>query len=178
MKLHLWCWTYIKPWYVNIDILPLPWVDIVHNLENVPYPFEDNSVDLVFSSHVLEHIQDLWAVMEELTRIGKNWSIIQVVTPYFSNPGTWADYTHRRWFTTRTFDYFHPDFLYNHGARVIVKKIRIHFFRNRWIYMNSAFINILRINKGCIIQGYTIEYKKRINEQKEEILAYFDWIRL
>ena len=36
---------------------------------------------------------------------------------------------------------------------------------------NSAFINILRINKGCIIQGYTIEYKKRINEQKEEILA-------
>ena len=36
---------------------------------------------------------------------------------------------------------------------------------------NSAFINILRINNGCIIQGYTIEYKKRINEQKEEILA-------
>ena len=36
---------------------------------------------------------------------------------------------------------------------------------------NSAFINILRINKGCIIQGNTIEYKKRINEQKEEILA-------
>jgi len=36
---------------------------------------------------------------------------------------------------------------------------------------NSAFINILRISKGCIIQGYTIEYKKRINEQKEEILA-------
>jgi len=36
---------------------------------------------------------------------------------------------------------------------------------------NSAYINILRINKGCIIQGYTIEYKKRINEQKEEILA-------
>ena len=36
---------------------------------------------------------------------------------------------------------------------------------------NSAFINILRISKGSIIQGYTIEYKKRIDEQKEEILA-------
>ncbi len=36
---------------------------------------------------------------------------------------------------------------------------------------NSAYINILRISKGCIIQGYTIEYKKRLNEQKEDILA-------
>jgi len=36
---------------------------------------------------------------------------------------------------------------------------------------NSAYINILRISKGSIIQGYTIEYKKRIDEQKEDILA-------
>ena len=36
---------------------------------------------------------------------------------------------------------------------------------------NSAYINILRISKGCIIQGYTIEYKKRIDEEKEDILA-------
>lgn len=36
---------------------------------------------------------------------------------------------------------------------------------------NSAFVNILRISKGSIIQGYTIEYKKRIEEEKEEILA-------
>lgn len=36
---------------------------------------------------------------------------------------------------------------------------------------NSAFINILRISKGSIIQGYTIEYKKRLEEDKEEILA-------
>jgi len=36
---------------------------------------------------------------------------------------------------------------------------------------NSAFVNILRISKGSIIQGYTIEYKKRIDEDKSEILA-------
>ncbi|MEI7502691.1 MAG: excinuclease ABC subunit UvrC [Paludibacter sp.] len=36
---------------------------------------------------------------------------------------------------------------------------------------NAAFINILRISKGSIIQGYTIEYKKRLEEEKEEILA-------
>ena len=36
---------------------------------------------------------------------------------------------------------------------------------------NSAYVNILRISKGCIIQGYTIEYKKRLDEPKEELLA-------
>lgn len=35
---------------------------------------------------------------------------------------------------------------------------------------NNAFINILRVSKGCIIQGYTIEYKKKLNEDKVEIL--------
>lgn len=35
----------------------------------------------------------------------------------------------------------------------------------------SVFVNILRVSKGSIIQGYTIEYKKRLNEQKEDILA-------
>jgi excinuclease ABC subunit C len=35
----------------------------------------------------------------------------------------------------------------------------------------SAYINILRISKGSIIQGYTIEYTKRLDEPKEEILA-------
>ena len=36
---------------------------------------------------------------------------------------------------------------------------------------NSAFVNILRISKGSIIQGYTIEYKKRLDEDKEDLLA-------
>ena len=36
---------------------------------------------------------------------------------------------------------------------------------------NSAFVNILRISKGSIIQGYTIEYRKRIDEDKAELLA-------
>lgn len=36
----------------------------------------------------------------------------------------------------------------------------------------SAFINILRINNGSVVQGYTIEYKKTLeDETKEEILA-------
>ena len=35
----------------------------------------------------------------------------------------------------------------------------------------SAYINILRIAGGSVIQGFTIEYKKTLDEPKEEILA-------
>lgn len=36
---------------------------------------------------------------------------------------------------------------------------------------SSAYVNILRINGGSIVQGLTIEYKKSLDEPKEEILA-------
>ena len=36
---------------------------------------------------------------------------------------------------------------------------------------NAAYINILRIAKGSIIQGLTIEYQKKMDEEKEEIFA-------
>jgi excinuclease ABC, C subunit len=36
---------------------------------------------------------------------------------------------------------------------------------------SSAYVNILRISKGCVVQGYTIEYKKRLDERKEDLLA-------
>lgn len=35
----------------------------------------------------------------------------------------------------------------------------------------SAYINILRINRGAVVQGYTIEYKKTLDEVREEILS-------
>ena len=35
---------------------------------------------------------------------------------------------------------------------------------------NSAYINYLHITNGCINQAFTFEYKKRLNESKEELL--------
>ena len=37
---------------------------------------------------------------------------------------------------------------------------------------NSAYVSIIRISKGSIIQGFTIEYKKKMNERKEDILVF------
>ena len=36
---------------------------------------------------------------------------------------------------------------------------------------NSAYINFLHIGNGAIVQAYTFEYKKRLDETKEELLS-------
>lgn len=36
----------------------------------------------------------------------------------------------------------------------------------------NIYIAMLRIHRGCIVQGQTIEYRRQIDEEKEEILAH------
>ncbi len=140
-KLNFWCGRDILPGYLNWDIIDLPWVDRVFDFEKFPYPFHDNEFDEIYCSHILEHMSDLWKVMEEFTRIGKNWCFIKVKVPYFSSPNARGDYTHKRTFNTNSFDYFHPGFYYN-KAKVIVKKMRIHYLSNK-SFMVSFGLNIV-----------------------------------
>lgn len=47
--------------------------DLVHDIATDPLPFEDNSVDVIFTSHTLEHIlpQRLGFVLDEFCRVLK-----------------------------------------------------------------------------------------------------------
>ena len=42
-KLNLGCGEFKKPGYLNVDYGSVSAPDVVHNLETVPYPFENNS---------------------------------------------------------------------------------------------------------------------------------------
>jgi predicted SAM-dependent methyltransferase len=103
---------------------------VVYDFEKFPYPFEDDSIDEIYCSHVLEHMSDLGKVMEEFTRIGKNECQIKVKVPYFSSPNAWGDYTHKRTFNLNSFDYFTPEHYYNQ-AKIITLRKRMHYFSNR-----------------------------------------------
>lgn len=141
MELNLWCWFDIKEWYVNLDIIKNNWVDIIHDLENIPYPFEENTFEEIYTSMVLEHIKDLSKLMDELVRIWKNWCKIKIIVPYFSSPNLWWDPTHVRWFNTNTFSWFHKNSLKSFWKLKLIK-YKIHFLSN-WIFMKSRLINII-----------------------------------
>jgi SAM-dependent methyltransferase len=91
---------------IGIDSVKLDQVDVVHNLEKFPWPFKDNEFDRVVTNHCLEHLTDLVKTMEEIHRITKRNSLIEINVPYFAFYGAFQDPTHKRFFTWKTFEYF------------------------------------------------------------------------
>jgi len=82
MKLHLGCGNKKIHGFTNVDIRALPGVDIVHDITNLPM-FEDNSVDEIRASHVIEHISPNRVVdtLQEWYRILKPDGLLRIYCP-------------------------------------------------------------------------------------------------
>jgi ubiquinone/menaquinone biosynthesis C-methylase UbiE len=89
-----------------VDKLDLPGVDVVHDLEVFPYPFEENQFSEVLCHHVLEHLEDQVGVMEELYRITAPDGWIRIEVPYFTSVRSYRDPTHVVHHTYYSFHYF------------------------------------------------------------------------
>lgn len=84
MKLHLGCGTKIIPNYINIDARDNPGVDVVAKINKLSQ-YKDNSVDLIYACHVLEHF-GRWEykdVLSEWTRVLKPGGYIRLAVPDF-----------------------------------------------------------------------------------------------
>ena len=96
----------------GIDIRSYRGVDVVHNLEQFPWPIPDNRFDRIILRDVIEHLEDVVRTMEELHRIGKPGGRIEIWTPHYSHPNSFHDPTHKHHFSLGTFDYFTGDRAY------------------------------------------------------------------
>ncbi len=109
MKLNLGAGLNIKEGWVNVDFIPDNGADIIHNLEEFPYPFKDNSVDEILMDNVLEHLEDTIKVMKELYRISKPNALITIIVPHYSGCMAFGHLTHKRFFGSGSFKNFEED---------------------------------------------------------------------
>lgn len=109
-KLNVGCGKDIRPDFVNLDVAPLPGVDVVHDLTRKPWPFEDNRFDHIELINVLEHLPDTIGTLEELHRIARDGATLIVRVPFWNSPDMLADPTHKRSFSERTLNFFDPAF--------------------------------------------------------------------
>ena len=93
----------------GLDRVALPGVDIVHDMNVYPYPLEDNSFDRIVLKHIVEHIPNLVSLMNEVHRIGKPGSIVEIETPHFTSTNSYNDPTHVHHFSLLAFDFFCGD---------------------------------------------------------------------
>lgn len=84
LYVHLGCGPIACPGFINIDAIPLAHVHHVANVERLDM-LADGSVDLVYSSHCLEHISHLQVpkVLREWRRTLKSGGILRLSVPDF-----------------------------------------------------------------------------------------------
>lgn len=108
--LNLGCGKVRIPGSIGVDRVKIEgYVDIVHDLDILPYPFEDNSIDEIHLYHVLEHLHSPIRKLEELHRILKPGGVLHIRVPHFSSMGAFTDVTHVRPFGAMSFDCLQPN---------------------------------------------------------------------
>jgi SAM-dependent methyltransferase len=90
---------YEKDW-INLD-LTTP-CSVIADVTK-PLPFKNNCLDMVWASHILEHIPDLCALQLELARIIKRKGELNIIVPYYLSPDAWGNPTHCRSFSEESF---------------------------------------------------------------------------
>lgn len=120
------------PGFHNIDLSPR--AEISLDLGREPLPFEDGSVDLVFSYHTLEHVENYLFALGEIHRVLKPGGWLLLGVPYVTltefhlvNP------YHRHNFSEHSFDFFDPAKL--QGSAVEDPSIRFRKVFHRFHYM-------------------------------------------
>lgn len=82
--LHLGCGTIDYPDFINIDIYPYHHIHFIRDVQNLKI-FKDNSIDLIYISHCLEHFSfiRLPNILEEYFRVLKPSGILRISVPDF-----------------------------------------------------------------------------------------------
>lgn len=93
----------------HVDILPFKGIDLVHDLNQTPWPIVSDSFDAAMAIHVVEHLQSLINFMNECHRIIAKGGELYIETPLAgANPDLeFCDPTHIRCYRKHTFiNYF------------------------------------------------------------------------
>jgi SAM-dependent methyltransferase len=83
-------------------------VDVVMNLDasDLHMPYDNDSVDEIRAYHFLEHIHNLFPLMNECHRILKENGRMEIIVPSAESPMAFEDPSHLRFFTSGSFHYF------------------------------------------------------------------------
>lgn len=106
MILHLGCGQKPVAGRVNVDMVDMPGVDVVHDLDVHPWPWSDGSAAEIHALHVFEHVVDPLGFMEQAHRVLRPGGWLHIEVPHWQSQNAFTDPTHRRYCTEDTFRYW------------------------------------------------------------------------
>ncbi|MBC8509846.1 MAG: class I SAM-dependent methyltransferase [Anaerolineales bacterium] len=130
MILDLGCGTDKVTGAIGLENVPLPGVDVLHDLLDFPYPFGDGCASEVHLNHVIEHfvLADIQRILDETYRILQPGGITYISVPHVYSVAAWVDPTHKMAFTFGSAQFFDA-----HAAKAYYKEINSY-----WRLVNTS----------------------------------------
>ena len=130
MKINLGAGNDIQEGWVNHDIKAhREEIKVIFDLNNFPYPIEDEYYDEVRAWDVIEHLDEPLKVMDEIHRILKPNGIFTAKACGWENPNYWVDITHKHGFDIKSFDYLVSD--------TEIGRIYNYYTNKKWKYLED-----------------------------------------
>lgn len=140
MKLNLGCGDKKIDGFVNVDKYGDP--DLQVDLRAFPWPWEDNSIEAIYSRGYFEHAPEFMRTWREAHRVLKPGGSLTLIVPNWRNPqAPWPE-QHLHQFSIYTFKYhLMYDFDYS-GGKHLFDTVRLrHYFGTKLKFL-TAFANI------------------------------------
>lgn len=104
-KINIGAGDDIKNGWDNHDQVSSEGIDHVFDLNQTPYPLEDQTFDLVLASHVLEHVDPILPCIQEIYRIVKPGGLFVIRVPHYASNCCYGDLSHKRATGYQTFQH-------------------------------------------------------------------------
>jgi len=172
MKIELGCGQTKKDGYIGVDLVPE--ADIQKDMYEYLKSLSDNSVDAIRAFHSLEHLSkdEFLKVMNEILRVCKNGSFLEIGVPYHTQYVNIGNPYHKTPFNEHTFRFFCRE---NDDKYNVIKKsslIRDYSF-GLWNSANEQNLpGYVRIRK--IDYVYLPEFANKSEEDKEYARLHFN----
>lgn len=177
-RLNVGCGRNILDGWVNLDSSALPGVDLLCNLDAVrhtPIDLPDHSVQQFLLSHVIEHISDPLALMQELWRVATPGAIATIHVPHGASDDAWEDPTHVRAYFPGSFGpfsqpyYWRADYGYRgdwqpENVKILVDKNRCSGLSLQDIYIKTQTERNLVLEMVCELRAV-----KPLREPKRDL---------
>lgn len=97
MKLDLGCGTRKKEGFIGVDSRQFEGVDVVADLGAGKWPWQDETVEDVHCSHMVEHLAAMQRIhfVNELHRVLKRGGKANIIVPHWASCRAYGDLTHQ-----------------------------------------------------------------------------------
>jgi len=144
-KIDIGCGRHKKKGFYGIDKFYFEGVDKVCDIDK-GLSLKDNTIEEVYTSHFLEHVDNLEFVFNEITRVCKNNAKIIIRVPHFSGRSAFFEF-HKCFFRYGSFSDFEGrdnNMIPGQNIKIKITKRKLIFLRKPYLPLNGIiefFIN-------------------------------------